>query len=122
MPRTQSSIRNPCSKLSATPEYNFEVCYYITYDGRSMPAMTSRSALITVFRLIPDASATAVLSPRPNISALAPATTRRCSSFIRGRTTSKKRASPSGVTSTPSRYCSRSNLAWTLKSLRREMC
>ena len=30
-----------------------------------MPSLTSRSALITVLRLIPDASATAVLPPRP---------------------------------------------------------
>ena len=36
-------------------------------DG-SIPATTSASALITVLRLIPDASATAVLPPRPNIS------------------------------------------------------
>ena len=43
------------------------------------------SALITVFRLIPDAVATAVLPPRPSISAAAPATTRRCSSFMCGK-------------------------------------
>ena len=49
-------------------------------DG-SIPAATSASALITVLRLIPDAVATAVLPPRPSISAAAPATTRRCTSF-----------------------------------------
>ena len=58
-----------------------------------MPAATSDSALITVLRLIPEAFATAVLPPRPNISAIAPATTRRCTSFMCGRTTSKNRAS-----------------------------
>ncbi len=42
--------------------------------------------------------ATAVLPPRPNISAIAPATTRRCISFMCGTTTSKNRASPSAVT------------------------
>ncbi len=72
-------------------------------DG-SIPTTTSSLALITVFRLIPDAAATAVLPPRPNISAVAPATTRRCSSFICGNTTVKNRSSPSGVISTPSHY------------------
>ena len=43
----------------------------------SMPRATSRSALITVLRLIPEAPATVVLPPRPSISANAPATTRR---------------------------------------------
>jgi hypothetical protein len=38
--------------------------------------------LITVLRLIPDAPATADFPPRPNISAAAPATTRRCNSFM----------------------------------------
>ena len=36
----------------------------------SMPAATSASALITVLRLIPEAVATAVLPPRPSISAV----------------------------------------------------
>ena len=80
-----------------------------------MPDATSDSALITVLRLIPDAFATAVLPPRPNISAVAPATTRRCTSFMCGRTTSKNRASPSSVTSTPPGYYARINLAWTLR-------
>ena len=31
----------------------------------SIPSLTSRSALITVLRLMPDASATALLPPRP---------------------------------------------------------
>ena len=44
-----------------------------------------------------------------------PATTRRCTSFMCGRTTSKNRASASGVTSTPPRYYARTILAWTLK-------
>ena len=82
-------------------------------DG-SIPAATSPSALITVLRLIPDASATAVLPPRPSISAVAPATTRRWSSFMWGRTTSKNRASPSSVTSTRPGYYARTNQAWTL--------
>jgi len=47
----------------------------------SMPAITSPSALITVLRLIPDATATAVLPPRPSISDIAPATIRRWSSL-----------------------------------------
>ena len=72
-------------------------------DG-SIPATTSASALITVLRLIPDAAATAVLPPRPSISAAAPATTRRCTSFRCGKDTSKNRASASGVTSTPPQY------------------
>ena len=45
------------------------------------------------------ASATAVLPPRPSASAMAPATTRRCSSFRCG-TTSKNRASSSRLAST----------------------
>ena len=84
-------------------------------DG-SIPAATSASALITVLRLIPDAVATAVLPPRPNISAAAPATTRRCTSFMCGKTTSKNRASASDVTSTPPQYYARTNLAWTLSA------
>ena len=60
-----------------------------------MPSLTSRSALITVLRLMPEASATALLPPRPSASDMAPATTRRCSSFRWGRTTSKNRASSS---------------------------
>ena len=79
-----------------------------------MPAATSDSALITVLRLMPDAAATAVLPPRPSISDVAPATTRRCTSFMCGRTTSKNRASASSVTSIPPGYYARSNLAWTL--------
>lgn len=51
---------------------------------------------------------------RPSISAVAPATTRRWTSFMWGMTTSKNRARPSAVTSTPPRYYARSNLAWTL--------
>ena len=68
------------------------------------------SALITVFRLMPDATATAVLPPRPSISAAAPATTRRWTSFRCGSTTSKNRPSASPVTSTPPRYYARTNL------------
>jgi hypothetical protein len=81
-----------------------------------MPAATSPSALITVLRLMPDAVATAVLPPRPNISDVAPATTRRCSSFMWGKTTSKNRASASDVTSTPTRYYARTNLSWILNA------
>ena len=87
-------------------------------DG-SIPAATSASALITVLRLIPDAVATAVFPPRPSISAAAPATTRRCSSFMCGNTTAKNRASASGVTSTRPYYYARTNLAWTLRVLLR---
>ena len=47
-----------------------------------MPAFTSVSALITVLRLIPEATATAVLPPRPSISDIAPATTRRWTSLV----------------------------------------
>ena len=83
-------------------------------DG-SIPVTTSPSALITVLRLIPDALATAVLPPRPSISAAAPATTRRCTSFMWGNTTSKNRARPSSVTSTWLRCYARINQAWTLK-------
>lgn len=82
--------------------------------GGSIPAATSASALITVLRLIPDADATALLPPRPNISAAAPATTRRCTSSMWGSTTSKNRASASDVTSTPARYYALTNLARTL--------
>ena len=60
-------------------------------DG-SIPAITSDSALITVLRLMPDATATADLPPRPSICDAAPATTRRCTSFRCGKDTSKNRA------------------------------
>ncbi len=46
-----------------------------------MPTATSAAALITVLRLTPDASATAVFPHRPKSSAAAPATTRRWRSF-----------------------------------------
>ena len=82
-----------------------------------MPAETSRSALMTVLRLMPDAAATALLPPRPSIFEVAPATTLRWRSFRCGRTTSKNRASPSGPTSIPSRYYARPNLRWTLIKL-----
>ena len=55
-----------------------------------------------------------VLPPRPNNSDAAPPTTRRCNSFMCGNTRSKNRASPSAVTSTPTRHYARTNLAWTL--------
>ena len=55
-------------------------------------------------RDIPDASATHDLAPRPNICADAPATTRRCTSFKCGNTTTKDRASPTDVTSTTTHY------------------
>ncbi|CAN5606916.1 hypothetical protein BH24ACT4_BH24ACT4_13150 [soil metagenome] len=63
---------------------------------------------------MPDAAATAVFPPRPNISADAPATTRRCRSSMCGITLPKNRARPFSVTSTPTRYYARTNLAWTL--------
>lgn len=49
----------------------------------------------------PTPPATAVLPPRPNISAAALATTRRCISLMCGNTTSKNRDSDSDVTSSP---------------------
>lgn len=69
-------------------------------DG-SMPAWTSFCALITVLRDRPDALATAVLPPRPSDSAIAPATTRRCTSFKCGITTEKNRSSSSPVACMP---------------------
>jgi hypothetical protein len=66
-------------------------------DG-STPAFTAPPALITVLRLIPEATVTAVLPPRPSICDIAPTTTRCRTSFICGRTTSKNRAKPSAVT------------------------
>ena len=82
-------------------------------DG-SIPASTSRSALITVLRLMPEASATADFPPRPRPTAIAPATTRRCTSFRCGNTVEKNRASSSRLASTASDYIARSNFRWTL--------
>jgi hypothetical protein len=73
-----------------------------------MPPATSASALITVLRLIRDASATAFLLP--TISA----TARRCRSLKWRGTTSKDGASPSALTSTPSCDAARSILRWIL--------
>ena len=67
-----------------------------------------------MLRDIADACATRDLPPRPSISADAPATTRRCTSFRCGNTTSKNRASPSGVTSTPTHYNARTIQRGTL--------
>ena len=80
-------------------------------DG-SIPAATSASALITVLRLIPDAVATAVLPPRPSISAAAPAHTPLHLIHVRQRDQESRERLR--VTSTPSQYYARTNLAWTL--------
>jgi hypothetical protein len=53
---------------------------------------------ITVLRLMPEATVTAVLPARPNICEIAPAITRRCTSLIFCGITSKNPAEPPAVT------------------------
>jgi len=78
------------------------------------PGLNLTGALITVLRLIPVVSATADFPPRPSSKAIAPATTRRCSSFRCGRTVEKNRASSSRLASTKPVYIARTNIRWTL--------
>src|SRR5664280_1567071 len=79
----------------------------LTRSDGSMPASTSETALITVLRLMPAASATIDFVPGPHIPTAAPTTMRRWRSFRWGRTTSKNRASASGPTSTAREYIAR---------------
>jgi hypothetical protein len=79
--------------------------------------MTSRSALITVLRLIPDASATAVLPPRPSISATDP---RHYPALhlvhVREHDTEEARE-PCLTDLHTAIYYARTNMAWTLSLL-----
>lgn len=80
-------------------------------EGGSLPAITLHSALITLFRLVPDAFATGAIPKFPNISDFAPAIG-RCSRYG-GRATSTTCASPHVMPSRPPAQSVRTNQSGT---------